>query len=118
MTRIVVRGGRVFDGTGADPAEGDVAIEDGRIVDVGTGLDGDEAVDVAGRTLLPGLFDCHIHVCHAHIDPLRRALSSRSRYQFFEAQRNLPATLADRHHDGPRRGRRRPRREAGRARTG
>src|SRR4029079_2295583 len=49
MTRIVVRGGWIFDGTGADPADGDVAIEDGRIVDVGTGLDGDEAVDVGER---------------------------------------------------------------------
>ena len=92
MTRIVVRGGRIFDGTGADPADGDVAIEDGRIVDVGTRLDGDEAVDVGGRTLLPGLFDCHTHVCTSYIDPLRRALQPFS-YQFFEAQRNLLATL-------------------------
>jgi imidazolonepropionase-like amidohydrolase len=37
-------------------------MEDGRIVDVGPGLDGDERVDVSGKTLLPGLFDCHIHV--------------------------------------------------------
>jgi len=92
MTRIVLRGGRVFDGTGTDPAAGDVAIEDGRIVDVGTRLDGDEAVDVGGRTLLPGLFDCHTHVCTSYIDPLRRALQPFS-YQFFEAQRNLLATL-------------------------
>ena len=92
MTRIVVRGGRIFDGTGADPADGDVAIEDGRIVDVGTGLDGDEAVDIGGRTLLPGLFDCHTHVCTSYIDPLRRTLQPFS-YQFFEAQRNLLATL-------------------------
>ena len=92
MTRIVVRGGRIFDGTGADPADGDVAIEDGRIVEVGTRLDGDEAVDVGGRTLLPGLFDCHTHVCTSYIDPLRRALQPFS-YQFFEAQRNLLATL-------------------------
>jgi N-acyl-D-aspartate/D-glutamate deacylase len=74
MTRVVVRGGRIFDGTGADPADGDVAIEEGRIVGVGTGLDGDESVDVAGKTLLPGLFDCHTHVCTSYIDPLRRAL--------------------------------------------
>jgi imidazolonepropionase-like amidohydrolase len=37
-------------------------MEDGRIVDVGPGLDGDERVDVSGKTLLPGLFDCHIHL--------------------------------------------------------
>ena len=46
MTRTVFSGGRVFDGTGRDPAQADVAIEDGRIVDVGSGLDGDVAVDV------------------------------------------------------------------------
>jgi N-acyl-D-aspartate/D-glutamate deacylase len=41
MTRTVFRGGRLFDGTGAPLADADVAIEDGRIVDVGAGLDGD-----------------------------------------------------------------------------
>ena len=55
MTRIVLHGGRVFDGSGADPSPGDVAIEDGRIADVGTGLDGDQTVDVTGKTILPGL---------------------------------------------------------------
>ena len=92
MSRIVIRGGRVFDGTGADPADGDVVIEDGRIVDVGTGLDGDEAVDVAGRTLLPGLFDCHTHVTLSDIDVARVAQTPFS-YQFYEAAKNLEATL-------------------------
>jgi N-acyl-D-aspartate/D-glutamate deacylase len=57
MTRTVLAGGQVFDGTGADPAPADVAIEDGRIVAIGTGLDGDDAVDVSGTTVMPGLFD-------------------------------------------------------------
>lgn len=93
MTRIVVRGGRIFDGSGADPAEGDVAIEDGRLVAVGTGLDGDEAVDIAGRTLLPGLFDCHTHVCTSGLDPLVTILERPFSYHFYEAQRNLATTL-------------------------
>jgi imidazolonepropionase-like amidohydrolase len=93
MTRIVVRGGRIFDGTGADPAEGDVAIEDGRFVEVGSGLDGDEAVDVAGKTLLPGLFDCHTHVCTSGLDPLVTILQRPFSYHFYEAQRNLATTL-------------------------
>jgi N-acyl-D-aspartate/D-glutamate deacylase len=59
MTRTLLRGGLVFDGTGAPPAEADLLVEDGRILEVGPGLDGDEAVDVGGRHLLPGLFDCH-----------------------------------------------------------
>ena len=54
MSRTLLTGGRVFDGTGAPPAEAEVLIEGGRIVEVGAGLDGDEAVDVGGRHLLPG----------------------------------------------------------------
>jgi imidazolonepropionase-like amidohydrolase len=41
----------------------DVVLEDDRIVDIGAGLDGDEAIDCAGGLLLPGLIDCHTHVC-------------------------------------------------------
>jgi cytosine/adenosine deaminase-related metal-dependent hydrolase len=48
MSRTVLHGGRVFDGTGSPVADGDVAFEDGRIVEVGTGLDGDDGVDKAG----------------------------------------------------------------------
>ena len=66
--RVVLTGGRVFDGTGAPIADSDVSIEDGRIVDVGSGLDGDESVDVAGATLLPGLFDCHVHIAYRYED--------------------------------------------------
>ena len=54
------------------PRAADVAIEDGRIVGVGTGLDGDEAIDVRGRTILPGLFDCHTHVMHLERRPVGR----------------------------------------------
>jgi imidazolonepropionase-like amidohydrolase len=92
MTRTVFRGGRIFDGTGADPAPGDVAVEDGRIVGVGSGLDGDDEVDVANRTILPGLFDCHVHVTISDVDLWRTVQRPFSR-QFFEAARNLDATL-------------------------
>ena len=68
MTRVMLSGGRVFDGTGAAPADADVVFEDGRIVEVSTGLDADEAIDVGGRTLLPGLFDTHIHVAMRYED--------------------------------------------------
>ena len=62
MTRTLFTGGLVYDGTTAAPAEGDVLVEDGRIVDVGPGLDGDEAVDCSGGFVSPGFFDCHVHV--------------------------------------------------------
>ena len=92
MTRTVFRGGSVFDGTGADPRLADVAVDDGRIVDVGTGLDGDDSVEIAGRTLLPGLFDCHVHVTTSHVD-LWRIANTPFSYFFYEAARNLEATL-------------------------
>jgi imidazolonepropionase-like amidohydrolase len=92
VTRTVLRNARVFDGTGADPAAADVVIENGRIVDVGTGLDGDEAHDLEGRTILPGLFDCHTHVVVSHIDEWRLVNTPFS-VRFYEAARNLSVTL-------------------------
>ena len=90
--RLILSGGRVFDGRGAEPATADLAIADGQIVDIGSALDGDETVDVSGRTLLPGLFDCHTHVILSDIDQWR-ILQTPFSYQFYEAERNLEATL-------------------------
>jgi imidazolonepropionase-like amidohydrolase len=93
MTRTVLTGGRVFDGTGSDPAFGDVAIEDGRIVGLGTGLHGDLEIDVRDRTILPGMFDCHTHVCISNVD-LWGAVQQPFSRQFYEAAKNLQKTLA------------------------
>jgi imidazolonepropionase-like amidohydrolase len=92
MSRTVLSGGQIFDGTGSPVADGDVVIEDGRILDIGSGLDGDEQVDMSGLTLLPGMFDCHVHVTMAGIDMVRR-LQRPFSYQFFQAAANLRATL-------------------------
>ncbi len=92
MTRTVFSGGRVFDGSGAPIGDADVVIEGDRIVDVGVGLDGDEEVDATGVTLLPGLFDCHVHVTSSGPDLLNR-LQRPFSFQFYEAARNLAATL-------------------------
>jgi imidazolonepropionase-like amidohydrolase len=92
MTRTLFTGGRLFDGTGAALAEADVVVENGRIVEVGTGLDGDEAVDVTGRALLPGLIDTHVHVVFSGPD-LIRELNRPFSYQFFEAAENLRRTI-------------------------
>jgi imidazolonepropionase-like amidohydrolase len=93
VTRTLLTGGLVFDGTGAPPAQADVLIEGGRIVEVGPGLDGDEAVDVTGRHLLPGLFDCHTHVTLTSINLLGIVQTPFS-YRFYETVQNLRATLA------------------------
>jgi len=93
MVRRVFVGGRVVDGTGAPAAPADVAVQDGRVVEVGTGLDGDEAVDCTGATVLPGLFDCHVHVLMSGVDTLRQLQTPYSQV-YFEAVRNLRRTLA------------------------
>jgi imidazolonepropionase-like amidohydrolase len=90
--RTVFAGGRVFDGTGAAIGEADVAVVDGRIAEVGVGLDGDEQVDVGGSTLLPGLFDTHVHVMFGHVD-VWRLMQEPFSYRFYDAIRNLDATL-------------------------
>ena len=93
MTRTVFRGGIVFDGTGADPSRVDVAVADGRIVDVGHDLVGDEVVDIVGRGLLPGFIDCHAHVGMTDMRSTdEEAMRSASR-NAFAAIANLRATL-------------------------
>src|SRR5688572_4879889 len=92
MTRTLYAGASIVDGTGADPAVGDLVVEDGRIVEVGTGLDADDRVDLDGTSLLPGLFDCHTHVVVTSIDTMR-LLQTPFSYRFFQAAHNLEATL-------------------------
>jgi imidazolonepropionase-like amidohydrolase len=94
MTRTLFLGGDLFDGTGTDPHPADVIVEGDRIVAVGapgTG-DGDQSVDLSGRTLLPGLFDCHVHVMFSGID-LLKDLQTPFSFRFFLAARNLESTL-------------------------
>ena len=92
MTRTLFAGGRLSDGTGAEPAAADVVVADGRIVEVGTGLDGDELVDCSGATLLPGLIDCHVHLLFSGVNPSRVPQTPFS-YPFYEAVANLRRTL-------------------------
>ncbi|MGH2445379.1 MAG: amidohydrolase family protein [Candidatus Limnocylindria bacterium] len=92
MTRTLLAGARILDGTGADPSEADLVIEDGRIVEIGPGLDGDERVELAGKALLPGLFDCHTHIVLTTVDQTRN-LQTPFSYRFYQAMHNLDATL-------------------------
>jgi imidazolonepropionase-like amidohydrolase len=72
---LVLSGARIIDGTGAEPVRGrSVVVERGVITAVvedaraprGSG------VDLAGHTLLPGLINCHVHLClGAEADPVR-----------------------------------------------
>jgi N-acyl-D-aspartate/D-glutamate deacylase len=59
---LVVRGGTIVDGSGADPFVGDVAIRDGSIAAVGkVAGHGREEIDAAGYLVTPGFVDVHTH---------------------------------------------------------
>lgn len=94
MTRTVLAGGMVFDGSGAPPARADIVIEGSRILGIGLGLDADDAVDISGQTVLPGLFDCHVHfTMSGNLDVLYRIRRPFS-LKYYEAIANMEATLA------------------------
>ena len=60
---IVIRGGELVDGTGADPVPGDLAIDDGVITAVGK-VDGKgkQEIDAKGLAVTPGFVDLHTHL--------------------------------------------------------
>ena len=59
---LVVRGGRIYDGTGGAAFEGDVAVKDGLVAAVGqvSGA-GTEEIDARGKIVAPGFVDIHTH---------------------------------------------------------
>lgn len=62
---LLVRGGRVLDGTGAPSFPADLAIANGRIEHLGPGrlaeLEATEVIDASGRIVAPGFIDLHSH---------------------------------------------------------
>src|SRR6266700_1723948 len=59
---LVIRGGNIADGLGGDLFEADVAITNGRIVEVGrVPGKGKEEIDARGKLVAPGFVDLHTH---------------------------------------------------------
>ena len=58
---LVVEGARVFSAFTREWLSGDVAVADGRIAGIGA-FDGGERIDAAGRPLVPGFVDAHVHL--------------------------------------------------------
>ena len=61
MADLVIRNATIIDGTGAPRFEGDVAVEGGRIVEVGDVGGSGEDHDATGLVLAPGFVDVHTH---------------------------------------------------------
>ena len=63
MHDLKIQGGTIVDGTGEPRFEGDVAIQDGQIVEIGPKVDGAarKTIEAEGRLVTPGFVDIHTH---------------------------------------------------------
>lgn len=59
---LVIRGGTIVDGTGRSAFTGDIAINDGKIAEMGGDIGpGKQEIDAAGLLVCPGFVDTHTH---------------------------------------------------------
>ncbi len=78
---IVFTNGRILDGKGGSLESGSVFVEEQRILRVSPEPDADipkgsQSINISGKTLLPGLIDCHVHLClDGSADPIQPLLS-------------------------------------------
>ena len=60
---LVIKGGRIYDGSGMPSYLGDVAVKDGRIVETGRiGGEAKRVVQADGLAVSPGFIDFHTHL--------------------------------------------------------
>jgi len=60
--KYLLKNATIYDGTGSNPFNGNVLIDDGKIVEVGNIDDVDaEIIDINGKALAPGFIDMHSH---------------------------------------------------------
>jgi imidazolonepropionase-like amidohydrolase len=96
---LAIVGGRVIDGLGCDPIEkGTILIERDRITAVGKDTDVSiprdaRVADAAGRTVLPGMIDCHVHSTYRARD-IRKHLTNTPTYNVLRSTHILEETLA------------------------
>jgi len=110
-SRFALTGGRLIDATGGPPIEKAVVIvRDGRIEAAGAAgairvPKGVSTIDVAGKTLLPGLWDMHAHVGQLEWGPVYLAsgvTTARDMGGELETVTSLRDTWRDGHAPGPR----------------
>ena len=62
MDDLIIKNARIVDGTGADAFTGDIAVNDGKITEVGPiDRDATQVIDAQGLLVTPGFVDIHTH---------------------------------------------------------
>lgn len=95
---LLLTGARLIDGTGAGPRDAmAVLIDADRIHAVGSAAGmtippDTRVIDLAGKTLMPGLIDCHDHLSHTGFDLMERASSPLS-LTMLRIANNMKVTL-------------------------
>ena len=60
---LLIKNGTIVDGTGNNPFEADIAIQDGEIKEIGSiESNAKEIIDAKGMTVSPGFVDIHTHL--------------------------------------------------------
>src|SRR5699024_10142116 len=91
---------RLIDGTGAEPVcETNIVVTDGRFDYVGPSegsptAEANKVVDLAGRTVMPGFFDTHVHfLMDSNADFTGRLLKNLPTVTVFERAQRMHETL-------------------------
>src|SRR4051812_15672478 len=75
----LLRGATLIDGSGAEPLADSAILINGELIEwVGPAAavvtpPGAVEIDITGKTIMPGLIDCHDHMVHTGFDVMQRA---------------------------------------------
>ena len=98
--RRILSNARVIDGAGQVLPDRFLVIEGGAIADIRPMSDfpdtpDGEVVDVSGRTVMPGLIDCHVHLSiDGDADPIGQVVGDTAAMSALRMARNAAKTLA------------------------
>lgn len=96
---IIFTDASIIDGKGGFLSRGFVSVENNRIVKVGKGSgparkNDHDVIGLDGRTLLPGIIDCHVHLClDGGADPMRTLQNDPDPVMILKTARNAKITL-------------------------
>ena len=71
MNSLLIQGGNVLDVVNLTLAPADVLVQDGQITQVGPKLTapvGAQIIDAKGKTVMPGMIDCHTHIVASQLN--------------------------------------------------